>query len=269
MTLDRRKKTTIIAEEHQDLALSQFLEHFQKRISVLGQEYNQPLHGNVDIVASFGRIYLVDPPVSFVEDTDGVSLRQINWALASSRRYNLSPQLQVVKRRHMPWIHGSGVRSGPFTKSSFVAGKRGATVQDVEEILSDMGFGEPEFNEVYRAIIAMSSHEVKAVYNKNLEFQSWVSQKTRWMTTDVKRAWVEDESKVDGKESDLRIQVRTRKMSDAEKCDSSIYEGLLFWEEGTRKFEDSHPSVRESPDCQVRSQTQDPLENCRNPVFNL
>lgn len=249
-----RRKTACTAQDHQDIALSQFLDHLQSQIEVLRQEFDPSLHGHVEILSSFGRIYLVEPPASFVEDTDGISLSQINLALLSSRRHNLPPQLKAAKPnlKRQSWKGKTRLERVSLMRSAFIPGRRDATVQEVEEILFGLGFGDPIANEAYRAIISCPSQQVKAVYNTNLEFQYVVLDNTRWMMTDVKRNWVEDESNIEGKESDVRFQLQTRKVSDAERDDGSEYEGLLFWTKGTRECEDSHPSVKNYPNYEVR-----------------
>lgn len=213
-------------------ASAKFLQHFKDRLDLMDQEYSNEFHGKINLAVSFGYSYVVDPPPSFIEDPEGITLEQLNSALQHSRRNNLplrisetmlgSKVTSVSTRRSL-------VPKKPTIRGSFYSGICNASTDEIDALLRNMGFGVQATEDVFKVILHMPACQIKAVYSQDLEFINSFTNNTIWLHTDIKRGGPESIADENGKKCDIRFQIRTRQHIAMEGVQASELKDLLSW----------------------------------------
>lgn len=222
----------------QSSTFSKFLQHLKDRLDLMDQEHSNEFHGEINFAVVFGYIYIVDPPPSFVEDPEGLTLDQLNTALQHSRRNNLPPRLSETMLGAKITSVSSKCKlipKKPTLRGSFYSGVCGASTDEIEALLCDMGFGLQSTEDVFKVILFMPDCQMKAVYNHDLEFINSFTSNTIWLHTDVKRKGPGSNSDKKGNNCDIRFQIRTRKFVQMEGIQASGLKDLLSWKSRASK----------------------------------
>lgn len=199
---------------------------------MIERDYVPSIHGEMEFAVHFGRIYVLNVPKSFTEDTESPTIKVFQTNL--SRGYKPRPSVlsaprnikkysrkdySIVKGRKFKKRKGNEVgedgkkvpREKPSRSSFFTV------VSSHEKILSFLtqrGFKETKSSEAYLVEIH-TDHEFIVITNKDFTFHEIRYPKLRWCAVDVKRAWREnheehDVTDLDGIETDVRFVLQTR-----------------------------------------------------------
>ena len=186
----------------------------------------------MEFAVHFGRIYVLNVPKSFTEDTESPTVRVFQTNL--SRGYKPRPSVLTTPRNIKKYVRrnyntakgrnlkkrkgnevgedGKKLPKEKSSRSSFFT-----VVSSHEKIMSFLtqrGFKEEQSSEGYLVEIH-TDHEFVVITDKDFTFREIRYPKLRWCAVDVKRAWREnpddhDVTDLDGIETDVRFVLQTR-----------------------------------------------------------
>ena len=181
----------------------------------------ETIHGKMEFATHFGRLYVLNIPKSFTEDSEPPSVG--NFQTNLSRGYKPRPSVLSVPRDIRKY--GKTRRSKSKGKD-FEIGKAGKKIpkekasrssfftlvssqEKAVHFLTQKGFSEAQSSEFYSVEIH-TDHEFDVVTDKDFNFQKIKFPKLRWCAVDIKRAWKEnpekqDDTELDGVETDVRF----------------------------------------------------------------
>lgn len=201
------------------------------------------IHGEMEFAVHFGRIYVLNIPKSFTEDTESptVSVFQTNL----SRGYKPRPSvLSTTPRNDKKYVKTLKSRKVKKRKNNEVGedGKKAPNrkpsrssfftiVTSHEKImgfLMQRGFLEEKSSESYLVEIH-TDHEFCVLTDGAFNFLEIMYPKLRWCAVDVKRSWREnpedhDITDLDGVETDVRFLLQTRHALRSEDIRGTAYE---------------------------------------------
>ena len=198
---------------------------------MIERDFVPSLHGVMEFAIHFGRLYVLNVPKSFTEDTESPSVRVFQTNLA--RGYKPRPSVLSTPRNIRKYGRSRVIYSGKFksrwnkTRRGTEVGKDGKKVpkekpsrssfftvvssqEKVVSFLTQRGFSaEAESTENYSVEIH-TDHEFCVITDKDFNFHEINLPKLRWCVVDVKRAWKEnpeehDVTDLDGVETDVRF----------------------------------------------------------------
>ena len=208
--------------------------HFQ----VIERDFVPSIHGDMEFAIHFGRLYVMNVPKSFTEDTESPSVRVFQTNLA--RGYKPRPSVLSTPRNIRKY--GSRSRShynnGKFKsrwnkkRKGFEIGEDGKKVpkekpsrssfftfvssqEKAVSFLTQRGFEEAESTDEFYSIEIHTDHEFCVITDKDFNFHEIKLPKLRWCAVDVKRAWKENPEKrdltdLDGVETDVRFVLQVK-----------------------------------------------------------
>ena len=183
----------------------------------------------MEFAIHFGRLYVLNIPKSFTEDSEPPSVRIFQTNL--SRGYKPRPNVHSVPRDKNYGMTRRSQNKGKFQRRNmkgkgFEIGKDGKKIpkekasrssfftvvssqEKVVDFLTQRGFSEAQSSEFYSVEIH-TDHEFDVVTDKDFNFQKIKLPKLRWCAVDIKRAWKEnpekqDDTELDGVETDVRF----------------------------------------------------------------
>lgn len=189
------------------------------------------LHGEMEFAIHFGRLYVLNIPRSFTEDTESPSVRVFQTNLARGykpRPSVLSPPKNLRKYGRVRANYRNGKFKSRWNKKrkSVGVGEDGKKVirekasrssyftvvsspEKVMSFLRQRSFMATESSEFF-SIEFHTDHEFCVVTDKDFNFREIKLPKLRWCAVDVKRAWKEnpeehDVTDLDGVETDVRF----------------------------------------------------------------
>lgn len=220
-----------------------FKERFLTQVQVIERDYVPSIHGEMELAVRFGRIYVLNIPKSFTEDTESptVSVFQTNL----SRGYKPRPSvLSTTPRNDKKYVRTLKSRKVKKRKSNDVGedGKKMpkekpsrssfftivSSHEKIMSFLTQRGFVEEQSSECYLVEIH-TDQEFCVLTDEAFNFHEIMYPKLRWCAVDVKRAWQEnpedhDITDLDGVETDVRFVLQTRHALRSEDIRGTAYE---------------------------------------------
>ena len=179
----------------------------------------------MEFAIHFGRIYVLNIPKSFTEDSEPPSVRIFQTNL--TRGYKPRPSVLSVPRDRDIRKYGKTRRSKSKGKSlrwnkkgkDFEIGKDGKKIpkekasrssfftvvssqEKAVDFLTQRGFSEAQSSSEFYSVEIHTDHEFCVVTDKDFNFQKIKLPKLRWCAVDIKRAWKENPEKQDDTELD-------------------------------------------------------------------
>lgn len=210
---------------------------------VIERDFVPSIHGEMELAVHFGRIYVLNIPKSFTEDTESptVSVFQTNLSRGykprpsvlsatprNNKKYGRTMKGRNLKKRKNNEVgeDGKKVPKEKPSRSSFFT-----IISSHEKIMSFLtqrGFREEKKSESYLVEI-QTDHEFCVLTHKDFTFHEIRYPKLRWCAVDVKRAWREnpedhDITDLDGIETDVRFVLQTRHALRSEDIRGTSYE---------------------------------------------
>ena len=205
-----------------------FQEKFLTQAQMTDKEYARSIHGALEFVVHFGRLYVFNVPRAFSEDTEPMSASALQANLLKSsthlsasglaargprakdawksRKTKKKPPKRVTESNLRKQRKEKPTRSSFFT---FVSSRDKA-----EAFLRERRFVEVCSYEDYTLDIH-TDHEFNVRFNQDLKFHEIGYPKLRWFVADVKRTWQEEAdaegSELDGAEHDVRFMLLSRR----------------------------------------------------------
>ena len=200
---------------------------------MIERDFVPSIHGEMEFAVHFGRIYVLNIPKSFTEDTESPTVRVFQTNLSrgykprpsvlsttkSNRKYgrknfNTAKGRNYKKRKGNELVGEDGKKTPKekASRSSFFTVV--SSQEKIASFLTQRGFKEVQSSEIYSVEIH-TDHEFCVITNKDFSFHEIVYPKLRWCAVDVKRAWREnpedhDVTDLDGIETDVRFVLQTR-----------------------------------------------------------
>ncbi|XP_029201631.2 uncharacterized protein LOC114966061 isoform X2 [Acropora millepora] len=229
---NQRTDLQSIAEDYTRHEFLCFQEKFLTQAQVIARDFVETIHGKMEFATHFGRLYVLNIPKSFTEDSEPPSVG--NFQTNLSRGYKPRPSVLSVPRDREIRKYGKTRRSKSKGKSlrwnkkgkDFEIGKDGKKIpkekasrssfftlvssqEKAVHFLTQKGFSEAQSSEFYSVEIH-TDHEFDVVTDKDFNFQKIKFPKLRWCAVDIKRAWKEnpekqDDTELDGVETDVRF----------------------------------------------------------------
>ena len=199
---------------------------------MIERDFVPSIHGEMEFAVHFGRIYVLNIPKSFTEDTESPTVRVFQTNLSrgykprpsvlsptrSNRKYG-KKNFNPAKGRNYKKRKGNELREdGKKTPKEKASRSSFFTVvssqQKIASFLAQRGFKEVQSSEIYSVEIH-TDHEFCVITNKDFSFHEIAYPKLRWCAVDVKRAWRENPedhevTDLDGIETDVRFVLQTR-----------------------------------------------------------
>ena len=203
----------------------------------------------MEFMVHFGRVYVLNVPKSFTEDTESptVSVFQSNMqrgfkprpevlsSLPESRKHKKvrysSPRgkgWRNVKKQTNAQLGENGKKVGreKSSRSSFFTIV--SSDEKVSRFLTERGFAEVGVEEEF-VVQILTDHEFCVKLDKDLRFVEIGFPKLRWCAVDVKRTWKEnpeehDVTDLDGVETDVRFALMTRRALPNDQILGTTYE---------------------------------------------
>ena len=200
---------------------------------LIERDFVPSIHGEMEFAVHFGRIYVLNIPKSFTEDTECPPVRVFQTNLSrgykprpsvlsttrNNRKYNRKNfntlKGRKCKKRKGNEVVGEDGKKTPKEKASRSSFFTVVSSQEkIASFLTQKGFKEAQSSEIYSVEIH-TDHEFCVITNKDFSFREITYPKLRWCAVDVKRAWREnpedhDVTDLDGIETDVRFVLQTR-----------------------------------------------------------
>ena len=185
----------------------------------------------MEFAIHFGRIYVLNIPKSFTEDSEPPSVRIFQTNL--TRGYKPRPSVLSVpsnirkfgktqrrqnKGKSQRWNmkgkvfeigeDGKKIPKEKASRSSFFT--LVSSQEKAVDFLTQRGFSEAQSSSEFYSVEIHTDHEFCVVTDKDFNFQKIKLPKLRWCAVDIKRAWKEnpekqDDTELDGVETDVRF----------------------------------------------------------------
>lgn len=198
---------------------------------MIERDFVPSIHGDMELAIHFGRLYVLNIPKSFTEDTESPSVSVFQTNL--SRGYKPRPSVLSAPRNIRKYGRGRGNFNKRKSNSRWNKKGKGVKVgedgkkipkekasrssfftvvssqEKAVDFLTRRGFVEGETSEFYSVEIH-TDHEFCVITDKDFTFHEIKLPKLRWCAVDVKRAWKEnpeehDVTDLDGVETDVRF----------------------------------------------------------------
>ena len=220
---------------------------------VVNRDYDPTIHGELEFVMHFGRIYAFDIPHAMSEDSEPISIKDLQYSSDKGRstRTNLTFKQKFKKP-------GGGGNGKPKKKVKSVRRKKpketkreidkapnhslftvvhSENLRDIQDYLERKGYAEqPESaKETYTATVRLGSKDFYVCYDHGLRPTVFKLPRLRWFLADVKRPWKEPSvspgtAQLDGAECDVRLMLGTSReftLAEIRACDYEKYMGIL------------------------------------------
>ena len=189
------------------------------------------IHGKMQFAIHFGRLYVLNIPKSFTEDSEppSVGIFQTNLTRgykprpsvlsvpSNIRKYGKtrrSPNKRKFQRRNMKGKvfeteDGKKISKEKASRSSFFTVV--SSQEKAVDFLTQRGFSEAQSSSSeFYSVEIHTDHEFDVVTDNDFNFQNIKLPKLRWCAVDIKRAWKEnpekqDDTELDGVETDVRF----------------------------------------------------------------
>ena len=187
----------------------------------------------MEFAIHFGRIYVLNIPKSFTEDSEPPSVRIFQTNL--SRGYKPRPNVLSVPRDQNYGMTRRSQNKGKFQRRNmkgkgFEIRKDGKKIpkekasrssfftvvssqEKAVDFLTQRGFSEAQSSSEFYSVEIHTDHEFDVVTDKDFNFQKIKLPKLRWCAVDIKRGWKEnpekkDDTELDGVETDVRFMLQ-------------------------------------------------------------
>lgn len=228
-----------------------FQERFLTQVQVIERDFVSSIHGEMVFAIHFGRLYVLNIPKSFTEDSESPSVSVFQTNLA--RGYKPRPSILSVPRNIRKYGRVRGSHSkGKYKKrwnnkgkcvergedgkkipkekvsrSSFFTGV--SAQEKAVDFLIQRGFSEAQMSPESYSVEIHTDHEFSVVTDRDFRFKEVKLPKLRWCAVDVKRAWKEnpenqDVTDLDGVETDVRFVLKTRPALSSDDIRGTSYE---------------------------------------------
>ena len=216
-----RTRTGVAFTRHDFFA---FQEKFLTQAQVIDNDFVKAIHGEMEFLVHFGRIYVFNVPRVFTEDTEPVCVSAFQSSLRKGDAPRTALSLPAKTRRTKFPFKGRKYRPAtsneekkkrkekPSRSSFFTTVSSG---EKAESFLRERCFREVESSEHYM-VDFHDDHEFCMRFDRDLKFFEFKFPKLRWCVTDVKRTWQErpetsDVTELDGIETDVRFLLQSRR----------------------------------------------------------
>ncbi|XP_044182237.1 uncharacterized protein LOC114966062 isoform X2 [Acropora millepora] len=208
-----------------------FQEKFLTQAQLIERDFVPSIHGKMQFAIHFGRLYVLNIPKSFTEDSEppSVGIFQTNLTRgykprpsvlsvpSNIRKYGKtrrSPNKRKFQRRNMKGKvfeteDGKKISKEKASRSSFFTVV--SSQEKAVDFLTQRGFSEAQSSSSeFYSVEIHTDHEFDVVTDKDFNFQNIKLPKLRWCAVDIKRAWKEnpekqDDTELDGVETDVRF----------------------------------------------------------------
>ena len=189
------------------------------------------IYGEMEFAIHFGRLYVLNIPKSFTEDSEqpSVGIFQTNLTRgykprpsvlsvpSNVRKYGKTRRSQN-KGKFQRWNKkgkvfeigedGKKIPKEKASRSSFFTAV--SSQEKAVDFLTQRGFSEAQSSSEFYSVEIHTDHEFCVVTDKDFNFQKIKLPKLRWCAVDIKRAWKEnpekqDDTELDGVETDVRF----------------------------------------------------------------
>ena len=215
---------------------------------VVSRDYDPTIHGVLEFVVHFGRIYAFDIPHALSEDSEPITIKDLQYSSDKGRNTRVNHMSSFRVNFRKPGGRGTAkVKSVPRQKTKETKREEDKSVnhslftivpsecrRDIHDYLERKGYNEqPESGiETYTATVRLGSKDFYVSYDSDLCPTSFTLPRLRWFLADVKRRWKSrgmspGTATLDGCECDVRLMLGTSREFTLDEVRAGDYEKYM------------------------------------------